>query len=176
MAIWSVGVWILSSSKFRLSGLLNPPIVAIILAVLVREIGGVNLIPPFLWEIISVLSSCAIPVGLLLIGGNFADLLRNFKLSEVKIEFSAIMVRLFLLPLLFFRCNLLSNSEGMDWLKKNSYYPRFNASWNLCISDCKTLRARRHSCFTMHFGIYGSLFNDNPYMVVLGGETLSLTT
>tara|TARA_B100000282_G_scaffold290229_1_gene260944 strand:+ start:662 stop:1606 length:945 start_codon:yes stop_codon:yes gene_type:complete len=119
-AIWSVGVWFLSSCKFRLYGLFNPPIVAIILAVLVREIGGVKLIPPFLWEIISVLSSCAIPVGLLLIGGNFADLLRNFKLSEgVKIEFSAIMVRLFLLPLLFFLgviyCPI---PEGMDWLKK----------------------------------------------------------
>jgi predicted permease len=48
-----------------------------------------------------LLGACAIPIGLLLIGGNFADLLRNFKVSPgYKVEISAILVRLLLVPTL----------------------------------------------------------------------------
>ena len=83
-AIWTVGIWLLASNQFKFSRLLNPPIISIILAITVREMGGLDVIPVFIWEIISLLGGCAIPIGLLLIGGNFADLFKNFKFSSGK--------------------------------------------------------------------------------------------
>lgn len=118
-AIWTLGVWILASNQFRISRLVNPPIISIILAVLVREIGGEEIVPSFAWEIISMLGGCAIPIGLLLIGGNFADLIMKFRLSDgKKVEISAILVRLVLVPLLMFCYALFAPMpEEMNWLK-----------------------------------------------------------
>jgi malate permease and related proteins len=99
IAVWTVGVYLLASDQFKWKRLINPPVVSIILAVSVREFGGQSIVPDFAWNIISLLGACAIPIGLLLIGGNFADLLRNFKVSPgYKVEISAILVRLFLVP------------------------------------------------------------------------------
>ena len=109
-----------------------------------------------------------------LIGGNFADLLRNFKLSDGgKIEFSAITARLFLLPLLFFLgATYCPIPEGMDWLRKILIIQGSMPAGIFALVIVNHYGGRRHSSFTMHFGIYGSLFNYNPYMVVLWGETL----
>lgn len=118
-AIWTLGVWILASNQFRFSRLVNPPIISIILAVSVREIGGKEIVPFFAWEIISLLGGCAIPIGLLLIGGNFADLIGKFRLSNGnKVEISAILVRLVLVPFLMFCYALfVPITEEMNWLK-----------------------------------------------------------
>ena len=103
IAVWTVGVYLLASNQFKLKRLINPPIVSIILAVLVREIDGQSIVPDFVWNIISLLGACAIPIGLLLIGGNFADLLKNFKVSSgCKVEISAILVRLLIVPSFMF--------------------------------------------------------------------------
>jgi predicted permease len=118
-AIWTAGIWVLASNQFKFIRLLNPPIISIILAVSVREIGGQQMIPSFLWEIITLLGSCAIPIGLLLIGGNFSDLIKNFKLSTgLRVEFSAILVRLLIFPLLIF-CYALKGPipTGMEWFR-----------------------------------------------------------
>ena len=99
IAIWTVGIFMLNSNKFRLQNLLNPPVISIILALLIREIGGKAIVPGFVLDTVSLLGVCAIPIGLLLIGGNFYDLLKNFRLSHsYKVELSAILVRLFLVP------------------------------------------------------------------------------
>ena len=118
-AIWTAGIWVLASNQFKFIRLLNPPIISIILAVSVREIGGQQMIPSFLWEIITLLGSCAIPIGLLLIGGNFSDLIKNFKLSTgLRVEFSSILVRLLIFPLLIF-CYALKGRIpiGMEWFR-----------------------------------------------------------
>jgi len=119
VAIWTVGVWLLASTKFKPIRLINPPIISIILALFVKETGGQEIIPIFLWEIISSLGNCAIPIGLLLIGGNFADLVKGFKLSEGKrVEISSIIVRLVIMPFLMFcyACyGVIPN--GMEWLQ-----------------------------------------------------------
>ena len=119
MAIWTVGVWVLASTQFKLIRLVNPPIISIILALFIKEIGGQQTVPRFLWEIISLLGNCAIPIGLLLIGGNFADLAKGFKLSKGnRVEISSILVRLIIVPFLMF-CYACKGPipYGMDWLK-----------------------------------------------------------
>ena len=118
-AIWTLGIWIIASSRFKLTRLVNPPIISIVLSILVKEIGGEEVVPQFAWEIISLLGGCAIPIGLLLIGGNFADLISSIKLSDgKKIGFSAILVRLFVVPLIMF-CYAMFGPipTGMDWLR-----------------------------------------------------------
>ena len=101
IAIWTVGIFLLNSNKFKLQKLFNPPVISIIIAVLIREIGGKAVVPDFALDIVSLLGNCAIPIGLLLIGGNFFDLFKNFQFSKsYKVELSAIWVRLLLVPAL----------------------------------------------------------------------------
>ena len=45
IAIWSFGVLLLTADKLRLKGLLNPPAIAVILAILIQYLGGKQLIP-----------------------------------------------------------------------------------------------------------------------------------
>jgi predicted permease len=119
MAIWTVGVWLLASTQFKPIRLVNPPIISIILALFIKEIGGQQIMPEFLWEIISLLGNCAIPIGLLLIGGNFADLAKGFKLSTGnRVEISSILVRLIIVPFIMF-CYACEGPipYGMEWLK-----------------------------------------------------------
>ena len=119
-AIWTLGIWVLARNQFKLIRLVNPPIISIILALIVREIGGQAIVPSFIWEIITLLGGCAIPIGLLLIGGNFADLIKNFELSSgKKVEFSAILVRLLIVPLLLFCYALVGPIPiEMNWLRE----------------------------------------------------------
>lgn len=119
-AIWTFGIWVLARNQFKLIRLVNPPIISIILALIVREIGGQAIVPSFIWEIITLLGGCAIPIGLLLIGGNFADLIKNFELSPgKKVEFSAILVRLLIVPLLLFCYALVGPIPiEMNWLRE----------------------------------------------------------
>ena len=118
-AIWTLGVYLLSSDKFSFLRLINPPIISIILAILVREIGGQAIVPLFGWEIITLLGGCAIPVGLLLIGGSFADLVKGFKLSGgIKVECSAVLVRLLIVPAIMLLYAWKGPiPQGMDWLQ-----------------------------------------------------------
>ena len=120
IAIWTVGIFFLASSQFKFSGLLNPPAISIILALLVRSFGGSAIIPSFVWEMIEMLGACSIPVGLLLIGGSISDLMRGFKFSEgFKIELSAIFVRLLVVPALMILYAWAGPiPEGMDWMRK----------------------------------------------------------
>ena len=67
------------------------------------------MIPSFFWEVVAVLGQCSIPIGLLLIGGNFYQLMNNFHFSnKLKTEISALLVRNFLFPALVV-CIISSN-------------------------------------------------------------------
>jgi malate permease and related proteins len=120
IAIWSVGILFLSSTGFKLSRLINPPAISILLALAVKNFGGDAFIPSYLWEIIKMLGACSIPVGLLLIGGNISDLMKGFKFSKgYKIEISSVLVRLVIVPALMILYVWIGPiPEGMTWLKK----------------------------------------------------------
>ncbi|MEC8013669.1 MAG: AEC family transporter [Verrucomicrobiota bacterium] len=119
VAIWTVGISILTTTEFPFKNLLNPPSLAVLLALLVHFFGGVELIPSFTWVVIQDIGQCSIPIGLILIGGSFYDLMRNFKFSKgYKIEIASIVARNLLFPsviisyLLFFPM-----PNGMEWMK-----------------------------------------------------------
>ena len=101
VAIWTVGILVLTADKFSLKGLINPPAVAVLLALLLQPMGGKELIPSFVWEVVEVIGMCSIPMGLMLIGGSFFQLLKVFRFSKgFKVEISAILVRNLIFPCL----------------------------------------------------------------------------
>ena len=105
IAIWSFGVLLLTADKLRLKGLLNPPAIAVILAILIQYLGGKQLIPFFVWTVIELIGMCSIPMGLMLIGGSFYQLVGDFRFSTgYRIEIGSLIVRNLLFPslILFF--------------------------------------------------------------------------
>jgi predicted permease len=101
IAIWTMGILILTANKFSLKGLLNPPAIAVIVGLALQTTGGKQLIPSFFWEVIEILGQCSIPIGLLLIGGSFYQLMDNFRFSDgLRTEIASLLVRNLLFPCL----------------------------------------------------------------------------
>jgi len=120
IAIWTVGILFLASSGFKFTRLINPPAISIVLALLVKNWGGDDMLPSFVWEVIKMLGACSIPVGLLLIGGNISDLMKGFKFSKgYKVEISSVAVRLAIVPaLLLLYAWKGPVPDGMEWFRK----------------------------------------------------------
>ena len=104
IAIWTIGILILTANKLSLKGLLNPPAIAVIVGLVLQTTGGKKLMPSFFWEVVEILGQCSIPIGLLLIGGSFYQLMDNFRFSNgLRTEIASLLVRN-----LFFPCLVLS--------------------------------------------------------------------
>ena len=120
IAIWTVGILILTANKLSLKGLLNPPAIAVLIALVVQSFGGKNLFPVFAWEVVEGVGMCTIPIGLMLIGGSFFQLLKGFRFSSgFKVEISAILVRNFIFPgLIIAFVQWVTLPLGMEWISK----------------------------------------------------------
>ena len=104
IAIWTIGILILTANKLSLKGLLNPPAIAVIVGLVLQTTGGKNLMPSCFWEVVEILGQCSIPIGLLLIGGSFYQLMDNFRFSNgLRTEIASLLVRN-----LFFPCLVIS--------------------------------------------------------------------
>jgi predicted permease len=118
IAIWSVGVLLLTSSGISLTKLLNPPALSVLFALVIQALGGRELIPQPLWTVLSMISACSIPFALMVIGSSFAGLLRNFRPSVgYRVEMGAICARNIAVP----ACFMLYAKwgwfpSGMDWM------------------------------------------------------------
>ena len=82
-----------------------------------QKLGGDEMLPSFVWQVIKMLGACSIPVGLLLIGGNISDLMKGFKFSEGYKGTFIDAVRLVVVPALLFTLGR-PISEGMEWIRK----------------------------------------------------------
>ena len=120
IAIWTFGILVLTSSRLSIRGLLNPPAITVVLGMLLQEAGGKGLLPDFLWEVIKALGMCCIPIGLILIGGNFYQLLKGFRFSSgYKIEISSVLVRNIIFPSLTIGYLMWGYfPENMIWMKE----------------------------------------------------------
>lgn len=101
MALWTAGILLLSG-EFRLGALkrlINPPIIALGLALLVNGLGLDNRVPEWGSQLIHMLGACSIPVGILLSGAAIADLMkeRGF-FGNPRIHVGSIAMRLGFLP------------------------------------------------------------------------------
>jgi malate permease and related proteins len=104
IALWTVGILIISGSLDRdfWKHLLNPPAIAIALAVAINGLGWSGHVPKIVLDATRDLGLCAIPIGLVISGAVMLDLLREMKLSEGKRMLAgAIAIRMMLLPAAF---------------------------------------------------------------------------
>ena len=104
VAIWTVGIMLLAGSFHRkaLKNILNPPVVALMVALSVNATGLDAYIPQWLGQTITTLAACCVPMGILLAGALIADLFQKQKLlDQPKLIGGSIFIRLGLLPVLF---------------------------------------------------------------------------
>jgi len=104
VALWSFGLWMLARPEQRRDWrkLLNPPLLAIVSAVLVNAVIGPQRVPTVVREAAHLLGQCAVPLGMVLIGATMADHLHEFRRAEGgRAMAAACVLRLGLLPVLF---------------------------------------------------------------------------
>jgi predicted permease len=104
VAIWTAGIILISGRLDRnaLKRLVNPPILALIVALSVNGTGMDARMPEWLTRLIHMLAMCSIPMGILLSGATIGDLLgRRIMLENQRVLLGSIAVRLGLLPAAF---------------------------------------------------------------------------
>lgn len=104
VALWTAGIILISGKLDRdaLKRLVNPPIIALVVALLVNGTGTDVLMPEWLTRLIHMLAMCSIPVGILLSGATIGDLLgRGILIHNKRVLLGSIAVRLALLPAAF---------------------------------------------------------------------------
>ncbi len=105
IAMWSLGVgFILSANdpKPIWRRIFSAPVISILIAVPLNLFKVDLLMPHFVLETIHLLGTCAIPLGLLLIGATFADLSKGVSmLKRIRIPIIATILRLGIFPIAF---------------------------------------------------------------------------
>ena len=104
VALWTIGVMLLRPEGVARDWreLFNPPLLAILLAILMNSLGIHNRLPQVLQTAIHWLGQCSIPMALILIGATVADYLHQFhSASSWRVISMATLLRLGLLPLVF---------------------------------------------------------------------------
>lgn len=101
-ALWSVGLFVISGQGLRASWkrvLLSPPLLAVILAVTLRQSQLDSWFPPSVLQACQQLGKCSIPMGLILSGAIIYDYAGKFKWGNIWRPFLlAFAVRMVILP------------------------------------------------------------------------------
>lgn len=104
MALWTLGVMVLSGGNIGKDWrrVINGPLIAIVLAVILNALGWNDSIPTFVGTGFHWLGGCAIPLALILIGAIMADHIGEFHSAHGwRVISSAILLRIGIFPLLF---------------------------------------------------------------------------
>jgi predicted permease len=104
MAVWTVGVVLIAGASWREGWrrVLNPPAISIVLAVALNFLGAGKILPAWTFSALGVLGACAVPLGLVVIGGTLFDFLHAPReLLDGRVLTTSVLLRLGLLPLLF---------------------------------------------------------------------------
>jgi predicted permease len=77
LALWSVGLAVLCGSSVSgvAKALTNPPLIAVIVAISIKQLFGAQVVPSFVMSAVELLAECAIPMGLVLSGAIIVDFL-----------------------------------------------------------------------------------------------------
>jgi predicted permease len=103
LAIWSVGVLVLTGSSIRdgWRRLVSPMFITILASIAVNILGLSPIVPLFLRSMVHSLAVCAVPLGLVMTGVNLANYLDEpLKLLHRNIALGACVMRLGILPVL----------------------------------------------------------------------------
>ena len=103
-ALWTLGVWTFTGGSLGQSWrrIINAPLMAIILALVLNTLGLNSHLPTPLTTGVHWLGQCAIPMALILIGAMVADHLHEFhSKSGWRVIGAAVLLRIGVLPVLF---------------------------------------------------------------------------
>jgi len=103
-AIWTVGILVLSGLSLREGWrkLLNPPVAALMVAVVVNVMDWTAFVPNVVREVVRLCAACAVPLALLLIGASVWEYFaRPRALVDKRITPYACGLRLCFFPLIF---------------------------------------------------------------------------
>jgi malate permease and related proteins len=105
IALWSIGLYAISGLGLRKSWrriVFSPPLVSVVAALAIRQLGFQGYIPRPLLHMSEQLGRCSIPMGLVLSGAIIFDYLGKVSFSQSwKTWVLAVSVRVILLPILF---------------------------------------------------------------------------
>ena len=104
LVMWSIGVFYLARErdrKFELSSLFSPPVIAIVAVLFLIAVGLDRFIPKFLIGPVKMLGDCALPLAIMVVGGNLAQINIKPKNNFRQISY-LIVAKLLFLPLVFF--------------------------------------------------------------------------
>lgn len=104
MALWTVGIFILAGGglKGAWRKLINPPLIAMVTAMVWNFTVGPEWFPLFLSTLIGWLAACSIPLGLLVSGCMIADFYREIRFRDgLRTLGGACLGRLLIIPALF---------------------------------------------------------------------------
>jgi predicted permease len=102
--LWTLGLMLLTGGTCGggWRRLINPPLIAILLALTFNFTGTGGLLPDVVLKMIHILGGCAIPLALILIGATIADHLTEFHTGHSwKTIGAGVLLRLGLVPVLF---------------------------------------------------------------------------
>jgi len=104
VAMWTVGIMLLSGrlEKAALKRLMNPPTMALALALAINVTGFDQSLPQWWTRFVHLLAMCAIPIGILLSGATMSDLIgKGLFTTNRRAIAGACFLRLGLLPMAF---------------------------------------------------------------------------
>lgn len=105
LLLWSVGVWLMTGAdgrSFDPRKLLNPPMLATLIAVLFMFTGWGAKIPQTILSPVQMLGNCLLPLVMLVLGGNFA--LTNLRNVQFKDVASVVIAKLLIYPAVMIGC------------------------------------------------------------------------
>jgi len=104
IALWTVGVLILSGLSFREGWrrLVSPITITIVVAVICNLTGLAPHIPKVIMDTIHALAQCSVPLGLIMTGVSLASFVDEpKKLFDPRVSIASIVLRLGILPIVF---------------------------------------------------------------------------
>lgn len=85
--LWSLGVWLMTGAdakRFDYRKLINPPMLATLIAVFLTFLGCGQKIPQVVFNPLKMLGNCLLPLVMLVLGGNFAlTSLKNVQKADI---------------------------------------------------------------------------------------------
>ncbi len=114
LVMWSFGVWFLTKSKvrkFEITNLLYSPFSGIVVSLFLIYFGWHQLIPQALTKPIKMFGDCALPMAVLVVGGNLATI--DIFGTNKKEIFLVVLTKLIVFPLLALLCVLFFNIQGL---------------------------------------------------------------
>lgn len=101
LVMWSLGVYALTFTrlkKFELGSIFSPPVIAAIAGLVLIALGAQKFIPPTLLKPLKMFGGCTLPLALLVVGGNLAQI-KPGRINKGAVMLAA-LAKLVILPLL----------------------------------------------------------------------------